>query len=389
MKKVVAVCAVAVGALALLAGCGSSEETSVKTKSPITSSKGASSEELASLEGIPASSEVAKPTVEGDTVKIPIGAGKSISWKKGQKMNIAFFTIGSTNDYLVEQNNAVKEEAEKLGADVTTYDGNFESSQQVDQIQSALSSGKYNAIIANPVDPELECNLLSKTPASENILVTIMVGPLCDRGGADGAKTWVPGTLNFVGGDGQPETLEAYFEEIAKANPGKHEIALLVGPQDNPPSINAVNAMKAVVAKNPNLTLGATYYTDYSSQQGYQDTQTLLQSHPNVDLIVNSYAEITVGEVAALKQAGGEAEVKLYDKGGDSFDAAQVKDGTLAMDLPQYPVSNSKAAVDSLYLATQGKPVPRYLGNDGLPASEGPTYVTPQNVEQFTPQYKG
>lgn len=388
VRKVALLCVGAVGMIAVITGCGSGGGKSVATKSPITDKSG-SGAAVASVAGIPASSEVATPVVSGGTVKIPIGEGRSIAWKKGQKLNIAFFTIGSTNDYLVEQNKAVKEEAAKLGATVTTYDGNFEAPQQIDQIQSAISSEKFNAIIANPVDPELECNLLSKTAPSKNLPVSIMVGPLCDKGSSNGASTWVPGTLNFVGGDGQPATLEAYFKKIAEANPGKHEIALLVGPQNNPPSINAVDAMKAVLAKYPNLSLAATYYTDYSSQQGFQDTQTLLQSHPKVDIIVNSYAEITVGELAALGQAGDVGKVKLYDKGGDSYDVTQMENGRLAMDLPQYPVSNGKAAVDSLYLATEGKPVPRYLGNDGLPLTEGPAYLTPQDLKQFVPQYKG
>lgn len=340
-----------------------------------------------SLRGIPVSAQVARPVVSGNTITIPLGNGQSVHWTKGQKLHIAYLTIGSTNNYLVEENQAVVNEAKRFGASVTTYDGNFDAQTQIDQLQTVLSSHKYNAIVANPVDPQLECKQLSQSAAQDNMLVSVIVGPLCDRAESDGVQTWVPGTLNFVGGDGQPAALEAYFQAIAKANPGKQDVALLVGPQDNPPSINAVNAMQAVVKQHPNFHLVATYYTDYSSQQAYTDTQDLLQAHPDTTIIVNSYVELTVGEVSAISRSGGSGKVKLYDKGGATWDSARIKAGQLAMDLPQYPISNGKLAVDSLELAVQGKPVPRFIGNDGHSTKGEPLYVTKKNVGSFTPQY--
>jgi ribose transport system substrate-binding protein len=380
--------------VASLAGCGSSSSggasstaNSAATGSNTSASSSNTSASSISLTGIPASKAVASPTVSGNTVKIPLGNGKTITWPKGQKLKIAYLTIGSSNDYLVSENTAVTSEAKKYGATVTTFDGNFDAPTQLNQLQSVLTSGKYNAIIANPVNPQLECNPLSQAAAKANILVNIIVGPLCDRAAAVGARTWVEGTLNFIGGDAQPDAYEAYFKKIAQSLTGTHKISLLVGPQDNGPSINAVNALKAVLHDFPHLTLDSVSYTDYSSAQGYAKTQALVQSHPDDDVYISSYASITVGILQALKQSGKIKSVKLYDKGGDAFDANQVKAGTIQMALAQFPAANGRLAVDSLVLATQGKPVPRYLGNDGQTLTSESPYITSQNVGSFVPQY--
>ncbi|MCL6442877.1 MAG: sugar ABC transporter substrate-binding protein [Alicyclobacillus sp.] len=340
------------------------------------------------LAGIPRGKAMVVPKISGDTIRIPVGNGQWINWKKGQQMHIAYLTIGSTNNYLVEENNAVKKEAAKLGATVTMYDGNFNAQTQIDQLQTVLSSHKYNVIICNPVDPRLEYKLLAQTAPAENILVSVIVGPLGTRASADGDNTWTPGTLNFVGGDAQPHELKSYFSEIMKQNPGQHNVALITGPQDNGPSINAVDALKAVIKNRPDVKLVATYYTDYSSQAAYKDTQTLLQAHPNTDIIIDTYVEMTIGTVAALKQSGKLNQVKVYDKGGATWDKTAIKSGIVKMDMPQYPVSNGRTAVDAVYLATHGYAVPRYLSNDGASTQGQPLYVTPQNVDKFKPEYE-
>lgn len=340
-----------------------------------------------SLEGIPASKQVAKPKINGSKISIPVGGGKSITWKKGQKAKIAWLTIGESDVYVSNQTKAVASEAKRLGADVTTYDGNFNAQTQLDQLQSVLSSHKYNAIVINPVDPSQVCTPLTKTAPKENILVEVIVGPICGRFNANGAKTWAPGTLNFVGGDGQPSAYEAYFKQILTENPGKQSIGLVVGPQTNEPSINAVNAMKAALKSDQKAKLVGTYYTDYSAQQAQQVTQDLLRAHPETSIIVDTSAEMSVGVEAGLSSSGN-SKVKFYDKGGSTYEVGLIKQGKLLMDMPQYPVTNGKAGVDALILATQGKTVPRYLGNDGHVVGAGaPPYVTKKNIGSFKPEY--
>jgi hypothetical protein len=106
-------------------------------------------------------------------------------------------------------------------------------------------------------------------------------------------------------------------------------------------------------------------------------------------MIVSTYDEITEGVFSALQQDGKLGSLKVFDKGGGTWDVQQLQKRLLQMDLPQFPVSNGRAAVEALDLATRGKATPRYLGNDGHSTAATPQYVTPSNVKDFTPEYQG
>jgi ribose transport system substrate-binding protein len=259
-------------------------------------------------------------------------------------------------------------------------------------VQSALTSGKYNGFIVDPVDGTLECKLFTTEAAAKHIPAVVLTNPLCGRAQDNGVAAWAPGSTAFVGGNDLEAFNEDYFDSIAAANPHA-QVAVLSGPLLNGATITTQAAMKATQKKYPNFDVIATYNTDFTSATGLQDTQTLLSAHPNVNTIISIYTGITGGAVSALRSAGKAGQIKLYGEGGDTTDVTAIKSGVLTETVPLYPASTGIAAVNELALLAKGQGAPRYLGNDGSPLSglvakgQNLLYVTKSNVDSYAPQF--
>lgn len=376
---------------ALLAACSSAGATTSNNAGGVSGR--ATSATLGDLSGIPASSEAATATVDGNKYVYSLGNGKTISWTKGTKPQIAFFAIGSNNSWLAAQITAVKAEAAKIGAGVTVFDGAFDAATQQAQVQAALSSHKYNAFIVNPVDPKLECNLFVQQAPAQNIPVVDVTGPLCDRNGDNGAAAWAPGSFDFIGGHDLESFFQDDFMKVASLNTSA-KVGFLTGPNLNGPSDNAVTAMNATLAKYPGFKIDATYRTDYTAAQGLTDTESLLQAHPDVQVIVSTYSGITDGVLGALARLHKTGKIKVYTIAGNDEDVKNLKSGAVAMSAPLYPVSMGDDAVTVIYRIAHGMSVPRYLGNDGHPIEsirahgDSQLFLTKDNIAQFTPEYQ-
>lgn len=324
-------------------------------------------------------------------VSINVGT-TTISWPTSRKPDIAFFAIGSSNAYLVAQTAGAQAAAKAVGAQLTVFNGNFSAQTQLQQVQDALTNPQYNIYVVNPVSPSLECSAFSKDAPAKGIPVAVFVGPLCSKAFAlNPTASWQPGTRLFVGGTGQEQAAQAVYSYAQQQNPGAQQVAFFGGPQENGPTVDALDAAKAIQAKHPDFKIIATYYTGYLTATGFSDTQALLSAHPNVSVILSNYVGQTEGIIEALKDAG-RTNVKVYDVGGNKYDVSAVENGTVQAFTPYYPYTASYTAVKDIVEVTRGNTnIPRSIGNDGAPKQSFQTgayaVVTKANVKQFKLPY--
>ena len=78
---------------------------------------------------------------------------KSDSEDSGKKVKIGMTLYSLKNEYTVRLANAAEDEAEKLGIELTVYDGNYDASTQISQVETMISDG-CDGIILNPQDAE-------------------------------------------------------------------------------------------------------------------------------------------------------------------------------------------------------------------------------------------
>jgi ribose transport system substrate-binding protein len=322
-----------------------------------------------------------------DGKKLDVGNGTSIPVGNGQ-LKIAFFSGAANNQYLQAGIRAAKEEAKRVGAQMTVFDGQFDVARQSNQVQSAITSGKYNAFVAEANDPQQMCKIFSETAPKAGILVSVINGPLCARATKSGDEVWQPGTVNFVGGTQTRDAFTNWLEKIAEENPGPQQVAVLIGPVLGANSQNTKLAVQAVTKKHPDFKVIAVTETDYSLPDGQAKAQNLLQAHKDLTLLVSNYSDVTRGALQSVKAAGRLGKVKVYDYGSNKWAVQAVKQGDLAMTGVMLPYTEVADAVKSLAAAWKGEQVPHF---DDLAkadaAPKGGLIISRENVDQFTPEY--
>lgn len=349
IKSVFAPAALAAAGLLVLAGCSSPSQQAADSASDAGNS-----------------SEAAQPH---STVDSPA------------ELKVAFFLAGSSNQYGQATIAEAEAYAEEQGFTLDIFDGEFDAQKQFDQMQTALTSGKYNAFAAEPNDGNLVCNLLTQDAPAKDVMVTVFNLPICGRAENLGDETWEPGTVNYVGG----QTFDVYqdwVEQVKEAYPDGAKIALISGPDLNANSIVFFEAAKAF--EDGPWEVVAQQTTDYTTPQGFNAAQTILQANPDLDVIMSNFSGMTRG----VLQATAGSDVAVYDFGGDEWALENVKNGNLASTIMMLPKQETKYALKGLVDLANGEETPVFVNLAELDSLPGGTpFVTSDNVDEYTAEY--
>jgi ribose transport system substrate-binding protein len=303
--------------------------------------------------------------------------------RKISDLSIAWFLAGTNNTYVQTNARAAFATAKKLGAKIHLFDGNWDATNQVNQMQHALADKQYNAWLVEAVDPVQECDTVKQAMAKK-IPVFVTNQGLC------GNDTFTPGTIGFVGGQTR-SVYTRWFNWIFSHNKSGAKVAILTGPDLNYNTNNLEYALKKVLPKYPNVKVVADVRTDYTTNTAFQKAQDILQAHPDVNVFLANYSEPTKGIVTAVQAAGKTGQVKVYDMGGNKWAIDAVKKGEVAMSLPFLPYEEVKVSVQFLANSWTGKPIPFTTGRFYDLTKElkfpGAPFVTKANASKFKPEY--
>jgi ribose transport system substrate-binding protein len=321
------------------------------------------------------------------TVSVDVGNAK-IKLTKGP-LHIALLMNGRTNAWQAEVVRSATAQAHSVGATLTVFDAAYDLQQQLNQIRTVASGGKYDAVIATPVDGTQECNALTKTLPAANVLVSVFAQPVCGREAKSGDGLWAPGTLNFVGGDSGFAHATQEIAAAAKLNPGPQKVVFVVGPQLAPSPRVEVAAAKAFSAAHPDFHIVDYVYTDWTTPGGYSAMLAYLKAHANITVVVSDYGpDLTRGVLNALKAAG-KTSVSVIDAGASKEMVALIPSGEIQASIPIFPTEHGKSTIDSLIKAQSGAAPARFISN--IPAKWGTVdnrvVITKDNLSEYTPQF--
>src|SRR5262249_33990549 len=196
--------------------------------------------------------------------------------RKLSTLHIAWFLAGTNNTYVQTNARAARDTAKKLGVTVHLFDGTWNATNQVNQMEHALIDKSYNAWLVEAVDPVQECKTV-KQALAKKIPVFVTNQGLC------GNDTWTPGTVGFVGGQTR-SVYTGWLNYIFSHNPTA-KIAFLTGPNLNYNTNNFEWALKRVLQKYPKVKVVADQRTDYTTNDAFTKAQDILQAHPDINVM--------------------------------------------------------------------------------------------------------
>jgi ribose transport system substrate-binding protein len=312
-----------------------------------------------------------------DAVSVDVGTDSPIEVSPPLKVGI--YTSSGCASFGQVEDAQLEKEAKAQNIDITIFDSCFDSSKQLNQIQSAIQTKQYNVLGVLPVDGQVVCAALSEDAPAAGLLAVPFDQPLCGRFTNEGDELWQPGTLTYISGYNTKDTLRQWIDTVASDNPTA-SVGVVEGVPSDGLSTNTNLLVKEASAANPGFQVVSTVNTDYSSQQGYTKTQALLQAHPEINVIICTQSNITQGAARAIEQAGKTGSVYLADYGGDKEVVDLMKKGEVALTGPTYPVSEAKLVIQTLVDVLAGKEVARF---QSVPFH----VVTAADVDSYTPEY--
>jgi ribose transport system substrate-binding protein len=322
----------------------------------------------------------------GATVKIDIGTGKPLVVPKG-KPNIGMLIATTANDWTKGYVKGAQEEADRLGVPLKVLSADFDPQKQMNQMQNAIQSKRYNAWLLAPVDGRQECAAATKQAPAANIVVSIFVLPACGRDLKPISDIWAPGTLNMAVGQENIDYKRGFLKGVAALLPGPHKIAFLYGPPLNSSTLTMKKAFSELRKTRPELQAVASINTDFTTPTALAKTQSLLQAHPEIDTIISTYSDITRGAIQAIAAAGKTGKIKVFDQGASKYSVSQVRKGTLIATSEYVATYAGKRSVQVLVDAFNGKSGPRFVDVQRHGSTTDPYLVTKDNVDAYSADY--
>ena len=311
----------------------------------------------------------------------PVNVGYTIH-PAGSKLSIAFIDLGESNTYGAKMASVASAWAAANDVNLTVFDANFSADTELDLIQDAISSGKYNAIATLPLDPNLLCNILSKKAPAANIMVSLLNTPICGAitkvGDVDAG--WTPGTLNVSYPGALGSGVLALAQKCATLAPGPQKVAMITGPPTAGSTIDALEAFRSI----PTFTITQDLITpDFSDAAGVSLTQTALESHPDTTIVFTVGGPLSVGVASVLRSEGLSGKVKICGlSGGTTQDIAALKAGEITVEEIGDPQVFVTASLLSLKDAWDGMASPRVITLS--PAGQVAPYTTPEILTPST-----
>ncbi len=205
---------------------------------------------------------------------------------QGKKLVIGMTLYSLKNEFTVRLSNAAKKEAEKLGAEIRIYDGNYDPNTQINQVETMISDG-VDAIILNPQDAKA-CAIAVDKAAAANIPV---VG-VNTRVDSDKLTSYVGSKDVYAG--------ELEMQAIADKIGGKGNIVILDGPLGQSAQLERSKGIQNILAKYPDIKILAEKTANWSRSEAMTVMENWLQAFDKIDAVVAENDEMALGAKQAM-----------------------------------------------------------------------------------------
>ena len=238
-----------------------------------------------------------------------------------------------SNPYWLTEGNVAAAEAKKLGYDAVVGASKGDTNTESNLIDTAVTN-KSVAIILDPANASGSVGAVKKAIAAG--IPVVLVNAEINQEGLAKAQ--------LVSNNAQGAALGA--QQWVKDVGQKGNYVELVGaPSDNNAATRS-NGYATVLDQYDDLKKVGSQVANWDRTQGHDKMQSLLQANPNIIGVISGNDEMALGAIAALKEAGKIASIKVGGFDGSPDAVAAIKAGELQYSVLQPVAVFSAKAVD-------------------------------------------
>ncbi|OBZ97523.1 sugar ABC transporter substrate-binding protein (plasmid) [Pararhizobium polonicum] len=243
---------------------------------------------------------------------------------KKETYKVGFAQTESNNPWRIAQTESMKAEAAKLGYQLVYTDAAGSAAKQVADVNSMIAQGVDVIFLA----PREEKPLIPAVMAAKKAgIPVILLDRNVDQKLAKAGKDYV----TFIGSDFVDEG-KRVAEWLAKNANGKSKVIELEGTTGSSPANDRKKGFDETINAAGGFEIVASQTGDFARDKGRQVAESLLQAHPDADVIYAHNDEMAIGAISAIEAAGkvpGKDILVLSIDGGKEAVQAVV-DGTIA-----------------------------------------------------------
>ncbi len=215
---------------------------------------------------------------------------KSTGLKVGFSQNI------SNSPWRLAENKSMADGAKTAGDTLVMTDAGGQDSKQVSDIQSLISQ-KVDVLVIAPLTETGEVSAI--LAAKKACIPVFLVDRDADHSLAKPGQDYV----TFVGSDFVKQA-QLVAAELIKATNGKAKIIELEGTSGATPAILRKKGFDDAIKSQPGMQIVASQDANFDRDTARQKMQTLLQAHPDINVVYCANDEECQGAITALKAAG-------------------------------------------------------------------------------------
>ena len=298
-------------------------------------------------------------------------------------LNITLINQGSGQPYIAASKNCFEKAEKDLNIKVNLVDGGWDANQQANAIQNAISSGA-DGIVISPVDPSAVC-----TYVDEALDAGIEVCALTTQIGTGDAEDPVyPETVGLVGHI-ETEVGRTAMDIAAEALDRSGKIAIIEG---TPGMSDTEGRKKGIDEENkeyPDIEVVSRVCGEWVVDKAYTAMQNIIQSNPEVELVICHSDNMAVGAAKALEDADMTDKVKIVGIGGSKDALDLIKKGEIYGTIMYVPETEAYTALEATAKVVRGEAEKETFYNvQDLPLfAETGDVCTQENVDKFTAEW--
>ncbi|WP_315925559.1 ABC transporter substrate-binding protein [Mesorhizobium sp. SP-1A] len=242
---------------------------------------------------------------------------------KKDKYKVGFAQTESNNPWRLAETKSMQDEAKRLGHQLIYTDAASSAAKQASDVNSMIAQG-VDAIFLPPREdkPLVPVILAAKAAGIPVFLIDRDVDHTMAKPGED--------YVTFIGSDFIEEATRIGEWLVKNAN-GKSKIIELEGTTGASAARDRKKGFDDFIAKHPDFKIVASQDGDFTRDKGRQVAETLLQAHPDADIIYAHNDEMALGAIAALEAAGKVAgkDVLIVSIDGEKDGVQAIIDGKI------------------------------------------------------------
>ena len=282
-----------------------------------------------------------------------------------EKLRMGYVTMDITSPYFIEMIDGMKEQAEKLGIELSVHDGKYEAQPQIDAMETLITQ-KVDAIILSANDVEALQPMVDKAKEAGIVVIAANV----EMKNVDGFVSLNEYDYGYQGG----EIAGKYIKEKMS---GQAEVAVLTFSQIPAVLERTKGLVDAIKKQAPDVKIVSQ--TDANDREtGMKAAENIIQANPNVNVFVGVSDDAVLGAYEAMTAANKTGD-NVCLVGLDAVDEAlqKVHDETIyrgTVDIA--PFKSGQNIIDTAKKVIEEGPISEMIK---FPM----TQVTKENVSEF------